>query len=66
MWLLEFYATQHRMQFLCSFSSVLQVFVFAPVVAMQPPDVFSQLYVLVIISRYIRIIIFTNTLTKYH
>lgn len=65
-WLLKVYATQHRLQYLVSTNSLMDVVTFLPVLLTRNPDIFSSLYFYVIISRYIRIIIFTTTLSKYH
>jgi hypothetical protein len=65
-WLLKLYATQHRMQYLLSVNSCMDVITFGPVLMTRSPEISTQLYFFILISRYIRFIIFTNTLSQYH
>lgn len=65
-WIMKVYASQHRWLYLISVNSLMDVVTFVPVLAVRHPDIFSHMYFYIIISRYIRIIIFTNVLSKYH
>lgn len=46
-------------------NSIMDLVVFVPVIFVGEPNINSPVYFFVIISRYTRIIIFTNTLSQY-
>jgi len=68
LWLLKLYVTPYPLHFLYQVdNSVLDIMVFLPVLVFRDPDPLNEYsYSFIIISRYLRIIIFTNALTKYY
>jgi hypothetical protein len=55
-----------RYNFIKSQDSILDLFVFVPMLLVQTPNPLSAWYSFVIISRFMRIMIYVNMLSKYH
>lgn len=63
LWLVKFYVSQNKKQYLKKIQSVGELTVAIPILVIVEPDQFDSLYTVIIISRYIRIIVAANILT---
>ena len=57
MWLVKFYVSQNKKQYMKKLQTISDLIVAAPILIIFKPDIFDNSYVLIIISRYVRIIL---------
>lgn len=62
-WMLKCYVAQNKKQYLKKGQTIGEVIVTVPILFFGQPDLFSNIYIFIIISRYVRIILGANILT---
>ena len=64
LWLIKFYVSQNKKQYLKRVQSIGELVVALPVIIIVKPDLFDSIYISIVMSRYIRIIVAANILTS--
>jgi len=63
LWLIKFYVSQNKKQYLKKIQSIGELTVALPILIIFQPDRFESIYIFIIVSRYVRIIVAANILT---
>ena len=63
-WMIKFYVSQNRKQYVKKTNSLGELIVALPIICIVKPDLFERVYLLIILSRNVRLIMATKALTS--